>query len=87
MSPRKNSQIITGCIPALDFIKSLIARITEKYFKMVRYYGIYTKHHKQKSKLHKSIFSEKGIYICKFYNWQNMALPDFRNNSLKYPTC
>lgn len=34
-------------IPALDFIKRLIIHIPEKHFKMVRYYGIYAKHHKQ----------------------------------------
>ncbi|WP_195415289.1 transposase [Enterocloster citroniae] len=29
------------------FIKRLIVHIPDKHFKMVRYHGIYTKHHKQ----------------------------------------
>ncbi|MEQ2837668.1 hypothetical protein AAAV00_12260 [Dorea formicigenerans] len=59
----------------------------EKHFKMLRYYGIYAKHHKQESKLHKCISSEKHRYLCKFYNWQNMILLTFGYDPLKCPKC
>lgn len=83
----KINQTITECIPALDFIKRLIVHIPEKHFKMLRYYGIYAKHHKQESKLHKCISSEKHRYLCKFYNWQNMILLTFGYDPLKCPKC
>ena len=83
----EDNQTITECIPALDFIKRLIVHIPEKHFKMLRYYGIYAKHHKQESKLHKCISSEKHRYLCKFYNWQNMILLTFGYDPLKCPKC
>ena len=83
----EDNQTITECIPALDFIKRLIVHIPEKHFKMLRYYGIYAKHHKQESKLHKCISSEKRRYLCKFYNWQNMILLTFGYDPLKCPKC
>lgn len=83
----EDNQTITECIPALDFIKRLIVHIPEKHFKMLRYYGIYAKHHKQESKLHKCISSEKHTYLCKFYNWQNMILLTFGYDPLKCPKC
>ena len=43
----EDNQTITECIPAMYFIKRLIVHIPEKHFKMLRYYGIYAKHHKQ----------------------------------------
>lgn len=43
----KDHKIITECIPVIDFIKRLIVHIPDKYFKMVRYYGIYAKHYRQ----------------------------------------
>nr|WP_290095612.1 transposase [Enterocloster clostridioformis] len=43
----EDHKTITECIPAIDFIKRLIVHIPDRHFKMVRYYGIYAKHHKQ----------------------------------------
>jgi len=43
----EGSKTIVERVPALDFIKRLIIHIPEKHFKMLRYYGIYAKHHKQ----------------------------------------
>lgn len=43
----EDNQTITERIPAIHFIKRLIVHIPDKHFKMVRYYGIYAKHHKQ----------------------------------------
>ena len=42
------------------FIKRLIVHIPDKHFKMVRYHGIYTKHHKQE------IISKK-LPICEVF--------------------
>ncbi|WP_207660576.1 transposase, partial [Enterocloster citroniae] len=50
------------------FIKRLIVHIPDKHFKMVRYHGIYTKHHKQE------IISKK-LPICEvFYKVKTTGL-------------
>ena len=36
-----------------DFIKRLIKHIPDKFFNMIRYYGLYAKEHKQAKKLFK----------------------------------
>ena len=54
---------ITERIPALDFIKRLIVHIPKKHFKMLRYYGIYAKHHKQEKKLHKCLLKRNDIFV------------------------
>ena len=43
----EDHKTITECVPVTHFIKHLIVHIPGKNFKMVRYYGIYAKHHKQ----------------------------------------
>ena len=47
----EDNKTVTETIPALDFIQELIVHIPEKHFKMLRYYGVYAKHHKQEKKL------------------------------------
>ena len=47
----EDNKTVTETIPALDFIQKLIVHIHEKHFKMLRYYGVYAKHHKQEKKL------------------------------------
>ena len=51
----EDNKTVTETIPALNFIQKLIVHISEKHFKMLRYYGIYAKHHKQEMKLRKCI--------------------------------
>ena len=47
----EDNKTVTETIPALDFIQKLIVHIPEKHFKILRYYGVYAKHHKQEKKL------------------------------------
>nr|WP_278850487.1 transposase [Enterocloster clostridioformis] len=42
----EDHKTITECVPVTHFIKHLIVHIPGKNFKMVRYYGIYAKHHR-----------------------------------------
>ena len=46
---------VTECIPAMEFITRLIRYISEKHFKMLRYYGIYARQHKQSQKCNTSM--------------------------------
>ena len=55
----EDNKTVTETIPALNFIQKLIVHIPEKHFKMLRYYGIYAKHHKQEMKL-RNVFLPKN---------------------------
>ena len=59
----EDNKTVTETIPALNFIQKLIVHIPEKHFKMLRYYGIYAKHHKQEKKLRKCISAEKQCFL------------------------
>ena len=59
----EDNQTITECIPALDFIKDSPKAIPEKHFKMLRYYGIYAKHHKCGIKTPTNVFHLKSTDI------------------------
>ena len=83
----EDNKTVSECIPALDFIKRLIVHIPEKHFKMLRYYGIYAKHHKQEQKLYKCISSEKKRFILRHMNWQNLIFLTFGYDPLKCPKC
>ena len=47
----ENNVRVEETVSAFDFIKKLIIHIPEKYFNMLRYYGLYAKKHKFKHKL------------------------------------
>ena len=75
----EDNKTVTETIPALDFIQKLIVHIPEKHFKMLRYYGVYAKHHKQEKnllvlevyhkKLHKQRHGESNIrsFVMSFF--------------------
>ena len=83
----EDNKTITERIPALAFIQKLIPHIPEKHFKMVRYYGIYAKHHRQEKKLHKCLSSEKQRYMRRLLNWRESILLSFGYDPLKCPKC
>jgi len=58
----EDNKLIIETIHAADFIKKLIVHIPKKHFKMIRYYGIYAKHHKFRSALYVSFKATKGIH-------------------------
>ena len=83
----EDNKTISECIPALDFIKKLIIHIPEKHFKMLRYYGLYAKHHKHEKKLRKCISTEKRIFLRRYLDWRNSILLTFGYDPLKCPKC
>ena len=78
-------------IPALDFIRRLIVHIPEKNFKMMRYYGLYAKHHKQESKLFKRNKNLSGPEYKDFFSlwlkWRALILSCFKIDPLRCPKC
>ena len=83
----EDHKTIEECIPALDFIKRLIVHIPEKHFKMLRYYGIYAKHHKQEKKLRRCISPEKQNFLRSLQDWRNSILLSFGYDPLRCPDC
>jgi len=83
----EDNKTITERIPALDFIKRLIIHIPEKHFKMLRYYGIYAKHHKQEKKLRKCLSPEKQKFLLRHLDWRNSILLTFGYDPLHCLKC
>ena len=83
----EDSKTIVERVPALDFIKRLIIHIPEKHFKMLRYYGIYAKHHKQEHKLRRCISPEKRRFLSSIQDWRNSILLSFGYDPPCCPKC
>lgn len=83
----EDNKTIEECVPALDFIKRLIIHIPEKHFKMLRYYGIYAKHHKQEKKLRRCISPKKRKFLSSIQDWRTSILLSFGYDPLRCPDC
>ena len=83
----EDNKTISECIPAMDFSKRLIIHIPEKHFKMLCYYGIYAKHHKQEKKLRKCISPEKRVFLFRHLDWRNSILLSFGYDPLSCHKC
>ena len=71
----------------MDFIKRLIRHIPEKHFKMIRYGGLYARHRKIDSKLHRVISKEKHMIYRNFTQWRTSILLSFGYDPLYCPDC
>lgn len=78
---------VTECVPALEFIERLIVHIPEKHFKMLRYYGIYAKHHKHEAKLHRCLPKEKYHFFLRCSDWRTSILLSFGYDPLCCSEC
>lgn len=83
----EDESLVTETVPALDFIKRLIVHIPEKHFKMVRYSGIYEKHHKQEKHLFKYLSNEKRRFLKPLVDWRKSILLTFGYDPLKCAKC
>lgn len=83
----EDNKTIEECVPAMDFIKRLIIHIPEKHFKMLRYYGIYAKHHKQENKLRRCLSPEKKKFLKSTLDWRNSILLTFGYDPLRCENC
>lgn len=83
----EDNKTIEECVPALDFIKRLIIHIPEKHFKMLRYYGIYARHHKQEKKLRRCISPEKRKFLSSIQDWRTSILLSFGYDPLRCSDC
>lgn len=83
----EDHKTITETVPALNFIQRLIVHIPEKHFKMLRYYGIYDKHHKQEKLLRKCISEKKRVFLNSIQDWRNSILLSFGYDPLRCSEC
>lgn len=66
----EDGQKVTESISSIDFIKRLIIHIQEEQFKTVRYYGLYARKHKNKSKLFRMVSLSSLKVRNKFFHWR-----------------
>ena len=74
-------------LPVLDFIRRLIRHIPEKYFKMIRYGGLYARRRESDKKLNRAISREKHRFFRSFLEWRTAILHSFGYDPLKCPKC
>ena len=75
--------LVSETLSACDFIKKLIVHIPEKHFKMIRYYGIYAKQHKNLKLLFPAIPLQKRRLFKSLNSWQASLLRSFGINPLR----
>lgn len=78
----EDDALISETIPASDFIKRLIVHIPEKHFKMIRYYGIYARQHKNAHKLFLAVPKEKRRFLASLNTWRASLLLSFSYDPL-----
>ncbi len=83
----EDDSLVYETIPAMEFIGRLIRHIPEKHFKMIRYYGLYAKHHKQSPLLFRAIRKEKHKILRSFNEWRTSIRLCFGYDPLKCPHC
>lgn len=65
----KDGRCITETMSAIDFIKHLIIHIPDEQFKLVRYYGLYTKKHKHSSQFFLLTSLSKNEFLQEHSDW------------------
>ncbi len=82
----EDEQYIEETVPAMEFIQRLIRHIPEKHFKMIRYGGLYARHRKIDSKLHRAISKSKHPIYRSFNQWRTAILSSFGYDPLNVQT-
>lgn len=79
----EDNSLVVETISALDFIKRLIVHIPDKHFKMIRYYGLYAKHHKNSHKLLLAIPKQNRHPLKLLNSWRASILMSFGYDPLR----
>jgi len=74
-------------VGAIEFIKKLIIHIPEKQFKMIRYYGIYAQHTKERPKLIKPVNEKIKEIRRSLRNWRMRIMKTFGYDPLSCEKC
>lgn len=79
----EDNKFVSETVSAWDFIKKLIIHIPEKHFKMIRYYGLYAKKHKQAHNLRPFIKKEKRRFLTSLNAWRTSLFFSFGCDPIK----
>jgi hypothetical protein len=83
----EDNKVVIETVHAYEFIKKLIIHIPEKNFKMVRYFGLYSRRSKGKNNFIKMI-DEKILHLKKsLRKWEYRILASFGVDPCKCPNC
>lgn len=83
----EDNKYIERTLPAIEFIKLLMQHIPEKNFKMIRYYGIYSRHRDIDKNLRRQRTSEQRRIFTSFTRWRESILLSFGYDPLQCPKC
>ena len=83
----EDNKYIERTLPAIEFIKLLMQHIPEKHFKMIRYYGIYSRHREIDKNLRRQHTSEQRRIYTSFTRWRESILLSFGYDPLQCPKC
>jgi hypothetical protein len=83
----EDNKYIERTLPAIEFIKLLMQHIPEKNFKMIRYYGIYSRHREIDKNLRRQRTSEQRRIFTSFTRWRESILLSFGYDPLQCPKC
>ena len=83
----KSGERIEEEMDALEFIKKVIIHIPKRQFKMIRYYGIYANHKKDKPRLLKMMHEKIIEMNRKYKNWRRRIQLSFGHDPLKCSKC
>ena len=78
----EDNQRTEETIHAYDFIKRLIVHIYDKYFNVVRYYGLYAKKHQFSSKFNYMLKSHVAEFRKQLRNWRCRIEISFKHDPL-----
>ena len=79
----EDNQRVEETIHAYDFIKRLIVHIYDKYFNVVRYYGLYAKKHKFSDKFNYMLKPHVAKFKNQLKNWSCRIEFYFKHDPLK----
>ena len=83
----KDNKYVVEKIHVYDFIKRLIMHIPEKGFKTMRYYGFYSKHHKQEKNYHKLVNKRQFELKKQFLAWRLLSMQSFNVDPYECKKC
>jgi|SRR5690554_1395010 len=79
----EDNKRVTEKVHAFDFIKRLIIHIPNEQFKMIRYYGLYSKKYTHSSKLHLLVSKELRCFHKRHSHWRARILLAFGIDPLR----
>jgi hypothetical protein len=83
----EDNKVVIETVHVYEFIKKIIVHIPEKNFKMIRYFGLYSRRSKGKNNFIKMI-DERILKLKRsIANWENRILATFGVDPCKCPNC